>query len=256
MTKEYSLNLKRNAIDSLQESIKYYQLGVADETKYKFCIILYFHFVELLLKRCVELANPLLCFERPYAEKIDTSKSITWEQAINILNNLKQRFDPNLRMKIVLLAKTRNSIIHYSFNYQTNEIRSLIAETLSGLSLYYDEASGDCLLNEVDKLTKQLLEEIQTDNAREVHLAQAEASEKASDNECEIEDCEICGESRTAVNVNGDIHCYFCKETDTLEECGRCTTSMRRSEMEFFGETEDGNTIFMCDSCLSWMDSQ
>jgi len=257
MARDHSLDLKQNSIDSLEESINFYQLAVADESKYKFCIILYFHFVELLLKSCIEEINPLLCYVKPYSEKIAKEKTVSWGQAIQVLINSGNSFNADLKKQIISLSKIRNNIIHYKFEYNTNEIRKVITDTMSGLAEFYEDLTGENILDCVNEKTKSLLGEIESEYSRELHLAQAEALEEADGESDDVKDCEICGSQNTAVwNNEGSLHCFYCEENDRLEECGRCTTECRTSEMSHFGRTEDGDIIYMCDACLAWMDEQ
>ena len=115
MSKEYSLDLVHNSIDSLNESVDYYKIAIDDESKYKFSIILLFHFNELMLKYFVELLNPLLCYAVPYSNKIEKEKTISWSQAIQILKNAGRTIDEKLKKQIYDLADLRNNIVHYKF---------------------------------------------------------------------------------------------------------------------------------------------
>ncbi|MCG8632461.1 MAG: hypothetical protein MI863_01470 [Desulfobacterales bacterium] len=257
MSREYSLDLKQNAIDSLSESIRYYEQAVTDESKYKFCIILFFHFIELLLKSCVEKINPLLCYKEPYSSNIHKAKTITWFQAIQIIVNSKNGFSKDLIVQIEILSKLRNNITHYKFEYKTSEIRKVIAVIVPGLIGIYKEATGDDLFEEFDPRTVDLLDEIQTDYNRELHLAQAEALEEAGGDRELLRDCYSCISSNTAVQMDDELtHCFYCDEIDIIVECGRCTQKLQASEMTIFGETEGGHTIYMCDYCLDYMDAQ
>ena len=80
MAKEYGLNLYQNAIDSLNEGMHFYKKSLDDKSKYKFCIMIISNFMELMLKCIVEKQNPLLCYEKPYSNKLNKEKTVTWEQ--------------------------------------------------------------------------------------------------------------------------------------------------------------------------------
>ena len=41
----------------------------------------------------VELQNPILCYEKPYSEKLSKEKTITWSQTYQILMNCKIEID-------------------------------------------------------------------------------------------------------------------------------------------------------------------
>ncbi len=126
---------------------------------------------------------------------------------------------------------------------------------MSGLVEFYKELTKENLLDCANESTQELLNEIATSYSRDLHLAQAEALEEVDSDD--VIDCEFCGSQKTAVwRHENTLHCFNCEEDDKLDECGRCTTEYRTSEMSHFGETEDGNIIYMCDSCLTWMDEQ
>jgi len=247
MSKEYKLDLYHNAIDSLNESIKYYKVSIDDESKYKFCIILLSHFMELLLKFLVESQNPLLCFERPYSDKINKEKTISWNQALQILRNSRIEIDNDVCKHLTRLVEIRNSIVHYIFDYNTSEIRNIMLNIVSDMRELFILVKNSDFYNDVDDLTRQLLSQIESEYKKDLHLAQAEAKEEADGED--IYDCEICGEEQTVNLVDGVYKCQFCKEKDESEECVRCGQEFRVSQLIKYGETEEGYPIYMCEWC-------
>lgn len=248
MSKEYELDLFQNSIDSLNESIKYYHDSIEDESKYKFCIILLSHFMELLLKYLVEKQNPLLCFEKPYSEKIKNKKTITWGQAIQVLINCNVEITDQTRKHLQALTKIRNDILHYKFSYNTETIRNLVISIISDMRKLFTSVTSLDFYDNTKESTKELINKIQEEYTRELHLAQSNAVENA--NREEIVDCGLCGEEKTAVLVDGNYyHCYFCDEDDYLVLCDRCGSEVKESDSVHFGETEDGNEIIFCDYC-------
>lgn len=247
MSRIHRLELTTNAIDSLEESIRYYQIAVKDKTKYKFCIILYFHFIELMLKSCVEYLNPLLCYAKPFSNKIDNEKTINCGQTISILRNSDIQFDKSLEEDIRKIAKIRNDIIHYKFEFSTAEIRKLIIKTLIELFSLYEKVTNTDLRKDINQNTLSLIDEIDEEYKAELHLAQAKAQENSEYGE--LSDCNFCGSIETCVTKDKISHCYYCDEEDVYIECARCTQSYWSSEIYYYGETENGERLYMCDYC-------
>jgi hypothetical protein len=256
MPKRYCLNLYENSIDSLNVGLKIYNDSLENEAMYKFCIIIISNFMELILKHLVELQNSLLCYEKPYSININKEKTITWRQALQILNNSGIIIDKELIIIIDKMADFRNEIVHYKFDYDTSEIRAIIVSVINRLRKLYNNVTKHDFINDVSTDTKELLETIDSEYKEQLHLAQANAEEEANKEGIFLDDCNFCGELGTAVNREQDkIYCYFCEETDYEIECCRCTEQYKISEMKYFGEAEDGDALFLCQHCSDLLDS-
>lgn len=250
MAKIHKLDIYQNAIDSLNEGIEMCEKALKDESKYKFSIILITNFMELILKRLVELENKLLIFDEPYSEKISKAKTITWSQAIQILTNSGKIINKKLIDDIKKITCIRNNIVHSKFEYNVYEIDSIILSVIDGLRQLYLVTSGEDLINDVQENTRAFLEKIKHDYLNQLHQAQFRAKDESEEKKLTVVDCNFCGESETAVaKENGETNCYFCEETDYEEECARCFTPYLISEMEYFGEDEFGAPMFFCQHC-------
>jgi hypothetical protein len=243
----YELDLFHNMLDSLNESISYYKKAIDDESKYKFCIILLSHFMELSLKYLVEKQNPILVYEKPYSEKLIKEKTITWGQALQILRNCKIEIDENIKKHFDELALLRNDIIHYKFSYETENIRNIVVNIVTDVRSIFIKAQLDDFYIKTTEETQALLNEIKDEYSRELHLAQANAIENANGEK--ILDCDICGEEKTVNLIDGVFHCNFCNEDNSYVDCVRCGDSILESESIHYGETEDGDPIYLCEYC-------
>ena len=254
MAKKHSLDLFQNAIDSLNEGLEIYEKALENESKYKFSIVIISNFMELLLKCMVEKYSPLLIYVEPYSSKISKAKTITWEQALQILTNSKVVIEKKLIEDIKRLTELRNNIIHYKFEYDVYEIDAIILSVVDGLRKLYKTIFGKDLIDIVNKNTKLLLEKIAGDYLSQLHQAQFNAKEEREENGCEIVDCPFCGESNTAIeNPDGEKSCFFCEEIDFEVNCSRCTHPYMVSEMEYAGESECGDSLYFCDYCIDLM---
>jgi hypothetical protein len=215
LSKEYSLNLYQNSIDSLNEGLNLYNLSLIDESKYKFCIIIITHFMELMLKHLVELQNPLLCYEKPFSKSLEKEKTINWGEATQIIINSKNSITPELLIGFKELTNIRNTIVHYKFNFNTSEIRKSIICVINGLRRLYKNITTKDFFDDVLESTKEILKTIEGEYSQQVHLAQAEAKEESDETGKEICNCNICGEEETAIErENDEIYCYNCDEID------------------------------------------
>jgi len=250
MAKIHKLDIYQNAIDSLNFGIEMCEKAFEDESKYKFTIILISNFMELLLKRLVEIQNPLLIFEKPYSDKISKEKTITWSQSLQILTNSGKIINIKLIEDLRKLSNIRNEIMHYKFEYNAYEIDSIILTVIDGLRQLYLDISGNDLIKDVHESTKTILEKIKDDYLKQLHQAQFKAKDEAEENDMAVKDCNFCFESKTAVErINKEIYCYFCEETDREEMCTRCTVPCLISEMDYFGENEYGDPMYFCQYC-------
>jgi len=257
MSKIHKLDIYQNAIDSLNVGIEMCEIALKDESKYKFSIILISNFMELLLKKLVEIQNPLLIFEKPYSDKIYKEKTITWLQALQILTNSGKIINKKLIDDLKKITDIRNEIIHYRFEYNVYEIDSIILSVIDGLRQLYIDISGNDIINDVTDKTKLFLDKIKDDYLNQLHKAQFNAKDEAMENKIIITDCSFCGECDTAVERDSnEIYCHFCEEIDYEEECTRCTVSFYISEMEYCGKNDYGDPIFFCDTCCFVMSKE
>jgi hypothetical protein len=209
----------------------------------------------------VELQNPQLCCVKQKGDKINKKKTITWCRALQIVRDssiLKEEvgFFEELGLFLKIFSDIRNEIVHFEFKYETSQMRSLVVMVITKLRKLYNSVVGRDFIDDVSDDTKKTLETIKNEYQRELHLAQAEAKEKADKNETYCEDCNLCGGSKTAVLCeDGEMYCYLCEESDYIVECCRCTEPYKISEMEYFGEDENGDELFLCQSCSGLLGS-
>jgi hypothetical protein len=262
MSKKYRLNLYENSIDSLNVGMRMYTDSLEDESMYKFSIIIISNFMELMLKHMVELKDPQLCFVKQNDLSANKKRTITWDRALHILSgsNIPEEelgFFEELRLFAEKLSDIRNNIVHFEFEYDTSLIRSLIVMVVAKLRKLYNSVTKRDFIDDVSEDTKKILETIKDEYQIELHLAQTHAKEKANELETHYDDCNFCGESETAVLLEADeIYCYFCEETDYEIECCRCTELCKISKMECLCEVENGDDLYLCQSCSELLDSE
>jgi hypothetical protein len=215
-----------------------------------------------MLKHMVELQNPQLCFVKQKDANTNNERTIFWCRALQIVRDssiLKEEvgFFEELELFLKMFSNKRNEIVHFEFEYETSQMRSLIVMVITKLRKLYTSFTGKDFIDDVSDDTKKTLETIENEHQRELHLAQADAKEKAEENGTHCEDCNLCGGSKTAVLCeDGEMYCYLCEESDYIVDCCRCKEGYKISEMEYCGEAENGDNLFICQHCYkSLLDS-
>lgn len=92
MPVEHELDLLENAVDSLNEALRKYEEGLSGDLRaYKFAILHYSHFIELLFKYYVTESHPLLVYKNPFSKNIKKEKTIGLWEAIQFLKTKEKK---------------------------------------------------------------------------------------------------------------------------------------------------------------------
>lgn len=132
---QHKLDLLDNALDSFNEALVKYQCGNSGEHRsYKFAILHFSHFVELLFKQ-VSLAHPLLVYRNPFSKNIKNEQTIGLWEAIQFFRNTGEAFNDDFYSDIQWLKELRNNIEHYQFEMDVGEVK----ESLGRLTFMMNE---------------------------------------------------------------------------------------------------------------------
>lgn len=245
MILSHKLNLLENAIDSLEESIEYYNSAVDNESQYKFTVLLFHHFVELIFKYFVSNENPLLCFVKPATQNVySTGKTITLNDVIQILKNANFDIDKNITFQIKHLTNIRNKITHYEFEYKTDTIRDCIVNIFSGIENLYKTILDKDIKDKLSEEAVRLLDDIRDEFHRKVHLAETKAEELHGG---EISECPECGAMTWFAETE---YCYLCEKTIKKEiECSGCGELVKRDYIDVSFINDDCDLVNICASC-------
>ena len=125
---KHQLSLFNNAIDSLNESLALFHSAKENELrKYKFAVLNFCHFAELLFKHFVSEVTPNKVECKTKKEEIRTID--LWE-SLKILSENNLEIEPELRSHLKAIKKTRNEIEHYKFSFNIEEIEQVAGEIL------------------------------------------------------------------------------------------------------------------------------
>jgi hypothetical protein len=133
---EFNLNLLQNSYDYIHSSLDLHHIadeyGMHDEqrtqlenkVKWKLAFVTMVQAFELLLKESIFRIHPNLIYEDIDTENIYDKKTISFQQAINRINNFGNcLIDTESRLFLINCSKLRNEFIHYKVNIQSEHIK-------------------------------------------------------------------------------------------------------------------------------------
>lgn len=183
MTDKYELDLLKNAIDYLNEAMKYYQEAKNSDDKarlYKFCILHCVSFAELFIKEYVRQEHELLLFnnsaKHTFVDK-KQRKTITLQDCYHLLRNARLNNAEKLEKEMQYLQSLRNELMHYEVNYDVKIVDEKIGELLTYLT-DFDEANRNIQpIQKVKPEYKELLAELTNEYQRKLKKAKKAMNE-------------------------------------------------------------------------------
>lgn len=244
----HKLDLKENALDSFNEALAKYREGEAGDIKaFKFAILHFSQFLELLFKFHVSEAHPLLIYKNPFSKNITKEATIGLWEAIQFLKNEGKALEPKFISDLEWLKTLRNEIEHFSFEMDVAKVR----RTLGRLTQAMNEFSSDIADFEIEKFITEpnlaVFLVLADEYKAELAHAQSEAKEAAEDNE--VVDCAFCGHPGTASLIGQKYVCQYCKEVDQLIDCCICGAQERRSNARLWNDDDDHDD-YACEGCV------
>ncbi len=262
---EHKLSLFDNAIDSLNESLSLFESANSKGIRrYKFAVLNFCHFTELLFKHFASLIEPEKIL---YTTKKGETKSITFWEALQILDSNNSGIDKDLKNDLEWIKKVRNDIEHYEFAFTTSEVELFSGKILNAVMKYSDEYTNLELLWYVEDNLKEIILQLckNYNDKLDVALAIVKEQEDIDYADClsngGIETywrkyiCPECDNLTLISNPKSDTgyRCVFCGNTDSDEleyMCDSCSNIWPKSELEYFDYTDEGHFRHMCPVCL------
>ncbi len=248
MTVEHELDLQENALDSLNEALRKYQEGLAGDLRaYKFAILHYAHFIELLFKYYVTESHPLLIYKNPFSKNLKKEKTIGLWEAVQFLKNEGKEVEPSFFTDMEWLKKLRNDIEHFKFTMDVAETRRAIGRLTQAVIDFNVTHADIDIFDHIDADTFSIFQELADENKAALANAQKEAEEYSENGE--IYDCEICWNIGTAINSVAGYVCKLCGETDPEIDCCVCGERIRQSEGRVWNEDHPPHIDYICEYC-------
>ena len=136
----HQLDLLENAIDSLREALlKFNEGSDINIAPYKFSILHFSHFLELLFKYHVTQSHPLLIYKNPFGKNIKSQNTIGLWEAIQFLKNEGKEFSADFDKDIEWIKKLRNDIEHHKFKMNVLEVRQTLGRLIRATNEFNDE---------------------------------------------------------------------------------------------------------------------
>lgn len=244
---KHELDLLENALDSFNEALRRFQDGEKGEPRaYKFAILHFAHFVELVFKYYVTLSHPLLIYRNPFARDVHKQNTIGLWDAVQFLKNEGRQWEPDFEKDLEWLKKIRNSIEHYKFTMEVAEVRETLGRLTKAvlqLNDYFDELK---IREHVDPENLKIFEALSDEYKAKIEAAQREAEAKSEDGEAEH--CYYCG-NRTAGRIEDAYECQFCGERERILECCVCGGDEREYFMSVWNDDHAPHIDYICDVC-------
>lgn len=245
---KHRLGLRENALDSLNEGLRKYVQGRDEDDvgAYKFAVLHFAHFLELLLKSAVAKEHQLLVYVTPAKDNPKGGRTIGMWEAWSILRNAGHSLDESLHADLKWLKALRNDIEHYEFELEVHQVRSSLGRVLRAAVELCDgvglPAIRPAVANDCEIVFEQLLDEFQDELAN----ARADAK-KAGDGD--VTHCQVCLASGTAFETGEGVECLLCGETDLFRDCAVCTETYRQSECIVWNDDHPGEVDYACTYC-------
>ncbi|WNO10499.1 hypothetical protein [Teredinibacter sp. KSP-S5-2] len=243
------LDLLENATDSLNEALTKYTEGKNGNLKaFKFAILHFSHFFELLLKYYVSESHPLLIYKNPFSKKIEKENTIGIWDAVQFLKNeghgVSKQFEDDLRW----FKELRNDIEHHKFSLDVEEAKSTLGRLMQTINEFNETVASFELKDHVDK---ELISEFEIlADEYKAKVAQAiEDAEKIGGVENGYY-CSCCGIAGTMSLTDGVYKCHFCNEECDEVECSVCGINIPEYEGQIWNDDHPPHVDYICDSCV------
>ena len=252
---KHELDLLENAIDSLKEALQKYEEGLdGNVSAYKFSILHFAHFFELLFKYYVTQSHPLLIYRNPFSKKIERESTIGLWEAIQFLRNEGKSIDKDFNNDLEWIKKLRNQIEHFKFQMDVVEVRRTLGRLIRATNEFNDEHDLIDISSHLSGKHLEIFNEL--DDEYKSNLATARVDAKANSDDGSGHDCTYCGEFGTAAKKGDSIDCAFCDHSEALIVCCQCDDEYREGEMSIWNDEHLPHVDYICDYCRDYIFSK
>lgn len=245
---KHKLDLLDNAISSLREALLKYEEGSATNiSAYKFAILHFSHFFELLFKHYVTLSHPLLIYKNPFSRSIEKENTIGLWEAVQFLKNEGKPISADFNSDLEWIKKLRNDIEHFKFELDAIEVRNVLGRLIRAT----DEFNNQYGLIDISKLIggSHLDTYNELGDEYKAKLSTARVSAEAESEDGAGQMCFQCGESGVAAKIGIELHCKFCDSIEELHECCHCGDLYSENEVVIWNDEHPPYLDFMCEYC-------
>ena len=245
---KHKLDLLDNAISSLREALNKYDDGSNENlSAYKFSVLHFSHFFELLFKHYVTISHPLLIYKNPFSKKIEKENTIGLWEAVQFLKNEGTPITAEFNTDLEWIKKLRNEIEHFKFELDAIEVRNVLGRLIRAT----DEFNNTNDLVYIPSLLggSHLATYIELGDEYKAKLATARLTAKAETQNNEVYLCHFCDEMDVAVQIGAERHCKFCEEVEELHECFHCHEEYTQDEVIVWNDDHPPHVEYICEYC-------
>lgn len=244
---KHQLDLLANAIDSLEEALVKYRDGVENRNvkSFKFAVLHFSHFAELLLKHYVASQHPFLIYRDPFAKSLQGRQTIALHDAVNFIRNEGKDLDAQFVSDLEWLKRLRNEIEHYRFEMEILQVRMAMGRLARATEKFIAEYCGFKLFEQLGWGRFGDFIELKDDYEQRLIEAKAHAKSCVSEDGT-LSSCFFCGNSGTAYESEDGYQCAYCEELDPFVVCIECSSPVRFTEARDWDAVRDR---WMCEHC-------
>lgn len=242
---KHQLDILENAISSLREALLKYEEGTL--SGYKFAILHFSHFFELLFKHYVTLSHPLLIYKNPFSKNIMKENTIGLWEAVQFLKNEGKLINADFNSDLEWIKKLRNDIEHFKFELDAIEVRNYLGRLIRATNEFNDEHGLIDVQTLLGGTHLKIYQELGDEYKAKLATSRVAAKEASEDDESHF--CSSCGELEVAAKVGGELQCMFCAAIEPLHSCCHCSHEYREDEMRVWNDEHSPHIDYMCDYC-------
>lgn len=254
----FILTLEENALDSLTHAVEHLLENTRD-TDLKYAVLHIFHAVELFLKARLSKASPELIYEKKKVE-ID-GFTVKFRDLQSRLSDIGIILSEQDKSDLKFLQKVRNSIEHYQFSGNYEEIENYVGRAMRFLKIFLYKELGIDLQNELSESTYQALLDAFGSYAERMSKQNISLHPKDYGVEHDLLFCEKCNETSVVfpdpTSTDGTIHCFRCEVQYSVAFCLMCTQPIlsliepgEGTNQKFEFSDDDGG---FCSDCLEYI---
>lgn len=267
-------DLLENAIDSLCESALKYKEGKEGKNKsYKFAVLNFTHFIELILKHYIAYKDEKRIYKKSSLAKSKKPITIGFIDCINFIQNENPNtISLELKKDIEWLKKLRNQILHYKFTMDIEQVKFTLGRSFWSIMEFLKNHTEIDIHKKIPVNVKNTFEPLSDAYKRLLEEAVDEASlildveyRNSSRYFCE-DNCPECGNDDTLIlhpESSKGLRCTFCGYEDDAIFCDRCEQFIPLSEPAYPSihtpDEEDYPNAYkkfeknkLCEGCFSY----
>jgi len=243
------LNLLENAVDSLNEALVKYEEGSDGNLKsFKFSILNFSHFFELILKYYVSQSHELLIYKNPFSKNIEKENTIGVWDAVQFLKNEGYDVEKEFIEDLKWFKALRNDIEHHKFSLDTDQAKEVLGRLMQTFNEFNSLVADIDFKAHIDTNLVDTFDSLADAYKARLRQAIEDAEEVGGTDNGYF--CSFCGHAGTVSLKDGMYKCHFCEEESPEIECCVCGERIPQSEGTVWNDDDPDRIDYICEVCL------